>query len=96
MQSGALENEETAGKLRGNQAGSADGDTVQDAGDLIIPESRRAMRVLAAEDNPVFQAMLKTMLTKWGYRGGNRPQRHRGLSDPGSGRTRRAWPYWTG
>jgi diguanylate cyclase (GGDEF)-like protein len=25
------------------------------------------MRVLAAEDNPVFQAMLKTMLTRWGY-----------------------------
>jgi diguanylate cyclase (GGDEF)-like protein len=25
------------------------------------------MRVLAAEDNPVFQSMLKTMLTKWGY-----------------------------
>jgi two-component system cell cycle response regulator len=25
------------------------------------------MRVLAAEDNPVFQSMLKNMLTKWGY-----------------------------
>ena len=25
------------------------------------------MRVLAAEDNPVFQSMLKMMLTKWGY-----------------------------
>jgi diguanylate cyclase (GGDEF)-like protein len=25
------------------------------------------MRVVAAEDNPVFQSMLKTMLTKWGY-----------------------------
>jgi two-component system cell cycle response regulator len=25
------------------------------------------MRVLAAEDNPVFQSMLKSMLTKWGY-----------------------------
>jgi diguanylate cyclase (GGDEF)-like protein len=25
------------------------------------------MRVLAAEDNPVFQSMLRTMLTKWGY-----------------------------
>ena len=24
-------------------------------------------RVLAAEDNPVFQSMLRTMLTKWGY-----------------------------
>jgi PleD family two-component response regulator len=25
------------------------------------------MRVLAAEDNPVFQSMLRTMLTRWGY-----------------------------
>jgi two-component system cell cycle response regulator len=25
------------------------------------------MRVLVAEDNPVFQSMLKMMLTKWGY-----------------------------
>jgi diguanylate cyclase (GGDEF)-like protein len=25
------------------------------------------MRVLAAEDNPVFQSMLRTMLVKWGY-----------------------------
>jgi two-component system cell cycle response regulator len=25
------------------------------------------MRVLAAEDNPVFQSMLRNMLTKWGY-----------------------------
>ena len=25
------------------------------------------MRVLVAEDNPVFQSMLKTMITKWGY-----------------------------
>jgi len=27
----------------------------------------RRMKVLAAEDNPVFQSMLRTMLTKWGY-----------------------------
>jgi two-component system cell cycle response regulator len=27
----------------------------------------RSMKVLAAEDNPVFQSMLRTMLTKWGY-----------------------------
>ena len=27
----------------------------------------RPMRVLAAEDNPVFQSMLRTMLGKWGY-----------------------------
>ncbi|MBZ5619258.1 MAG: diguanylate cyclase [Acidobacteriia bacterium] len=25
------------------------------------------MKILAAEDNPVFQSMLRTMLTKWGY-----------------------------
>ena len=25
------------------------------------------MKVLAAEDNPVFQSMLRSMLTKWGY-----------------------------
>jgi diguanylate cyclase (GGDEF)-like protein len=25
------------------------------------------MRVLAAEDNPVFQSMLRTLLTRWGY-----------------------------
>ena len=29
--------------------------------------SGRRMKVLAAEDNPVFQSMLRTMLTKWGY-----------------------------
>ncbi|MEO8372767.1 MAG: diguanylate cyclase [Candidatus Solibacter sp.] len=34
---------------------------------LAAPDSQRPMRVLAAEDNPVFQAMLKTMLTRWGY-----------------------------
>src|SRR5215471_7851783 len=27
----------------------------------------KAMRVLAAEDNPVFQSMLRTLLRKWGY-----------------------------
>jgi len=27
----------------------------------------RRMQVLVAEDNPVFQAMLRSMLTKWGY-----------------------------
>jgi two-component system cell cycle response regulator len=40
------------------------------AGDVtasVVPHSQRPMRVLAAEDNPVFQAMLKTMLTRWGY-----------------------------
>ncbi|MGO9011217.1 MAG: GGDEF domain-containing protein [Bryobacteraceae bacterium] len=30
-------------------------------------ELNRTMRVLVAEDNPVFQSMLKNMLTKWGY-----------------------------
>ena len=42
------------------------------AGDLTVQpfdvtSAARPMRVLAAEDNPVFQSMLKTMLTKWGY-----------------------------
>ncbi len=30
-------------------------------------ELGQSMRVLVAEDNPVFQSMLKSMLTKWGY-----------------------------
>ena len=34
---------------------------------LVVPDPQRPMRVLAAEDNPVFQTMLKTMLTRWGY-----------------------------
>ncbi|MCX6630235.1 MAG: diguanylate cyclase [Candidatus Solibacter sp.] len=34
---------------------------------LALSPSARPMRVLAAEDNPVFQSMLRTMLTKWGY-----------------------------
>lgn len=34
---------------------------------LAVPSTARPMRVVAAEDNPVFQSMLKTMLTKWGY-----------------------------
>ena len=34
---------------------------------LAPAASAPPMRVLAAEDNPVFQSMLKTMLTKWGY-----------------------------
>jgi CheY-like chemotaxis protein len=29
--------------------------------------SPRRLKVLAAEDNPVFQSMLRAMLTKWGY-----------------------------
>ncbi|HYW42334.1 MAG TPA: diguanylate cyclase [Bryobacteraceae bacterium] len=32
-----------------------------------IPASQRRIKVLAAEDNPVFQSMLRSMLTKWGY-----------------------------
>src|SRR5947209_9421771 len=39
-------------------------------GDLLGPilqSSGQPKRVLAAEDNPVFQSMLRTMLTKWGY-----------------------------
>jgi two-component system cell cycle response regulator len=34
---------------------------------LAPASSGPPMRVLAAEDNPVFQSMLRTMLTKWGY-----------------------------
>jgi diguanylate cyclase (GGDEF)-like protein len=30
-------------------------------------EPNRTMSVLVAEDNPVFQSMLRSMLTKWGY-----------------------------
>ena len=29
--------------------------------------SEGAVRILAAEDNPIFQSMLRSMLTKWGY-----------------------------
>src|SRR5439155_21744792 len=29
--------------------------------------AEKRFKVLAAEDNPVFQTMLRTMLTKWGY-----------------------------
>ncbi|MEI9971317.1 MAG: diguanylate cyclase [Ignavibacteriota bacterium] len=32
-----------------------------------IAEAEHPMKVLAAEDNPVFQSMLSNMLTKWGY-----------------------------
>ena len=35
---------------------------------LATSSSGPPMRVLAAEDNPVFQSMLKSMLTKWGYK----------------------------
>ena len=35
--------------------------------DRLLAAPRRAVRVLAAEDNPVFQSMLRSMLTKWGY-----------------------------
>jgi len=34
---------------------------------LTPAQDGRHMRVLAAEDNPVFQSMLRSMLTKWGY-----------------------------
>ena len=34
----------------------------------MTPDSESPkLKVLAAEDNPVFQSMLRTMLTKWGY-----------------------------
>jgi diguanylate cyclase (GGDEF)-like protein len=32
-----------------------------------VLEAQAPMKVLAAEDNPVFQSMLRVMLTKWGY-----------------------------
>jgi two-component system cell cycle response regulator len=31
------------------------------------PSPDKPMRILAAEDNPVFQSMLRTLLRKWGY-----------------------------
>jgi diguanylate cyclase (GGDEF)-like protein len=34
---------------------------------LTLAHLGRHTRVLAAEDNPVFQSMLRSMLTKWGY-----------------------------
>jgi two-component system cell cycle response regulator len=34
---------------------------------LAANTTGRPMKVLAAEDNPVFQSMLRSMLTKWGY-----------------------------
>src|ERR1035441_6613449 len=34
---------------------------------LVVLPSASPMRVLVAEDNPVFQSMLRNMLTKWGY-----------------------------
>lgn len=46
-----------------NTAGSPEGSTP----DSESATSVRRMRVLAAEDNPVFQSMLRSMLTKWGY-----------------------------
>ena len=32
-----------------------------------IKDAEHPMKVLAAEDNPIFQSMLSNMLTKWGY-----------------------------
>jgi diguanylate cyclase (GGDEF)-like protein len=41
------------------------------AADILDPidaaSAQTPMRVLAAEDNPVFQSMLRTLLRKWGY-----------------------------
>jgi diguanylate cyclase (GGDEF)-like protein len=34
---------------------------------LTLAQDGRHTRVLAAEDNPVFQSMLRSMLNKWGY-----------------------------
>jgi two-component system, cell cycle response regulator len=42
--------------------------TTSDTGELFaLCNAHKSMRVLAAEDNPVFQSMLRTMLTRWGY-----------------------------
>lgn len=46
----------------GNVATLGEAFSETEAGSAIRP-----MKVLAAEDNPVFQSMLRTMLTKWGY-----------------------------
>ena len=32
-----------------------------------VSASHEPMRVLVAEDNPVFQSMLRTILGRWGY-----------------------------
>ena len=32
-----------------------------------VGQRDRPMRILAAEDNPIFQSLLRSMLTKWGY-----------------------------
>ena len=32
-----------------------------------VREDQRRLKVLAAEDNPVFQSMLRNLLTRWGY-----------------------------
>ena len=53
------------------------------------------MRILVAEDNPVFQSMLKNMLGKWGYEvvlADNGELAWRILQEA---RLRR-WPSWTG
>jgi diguanylate cyclase (GGDEF)-like protein len=45
--------------------------TLPIAADILDPidaaSAQTPMRVLAAEDNPVFQSMLRTLLRKWGY-----------------------------
>jgi two-component system cell cycle response regulator len=42
--------------------------TMTPANELALPgKTAKPMKVLAAEDNPVFQSMLRSMLTKWGY-----------------------------
>lgn len=44
-------------------------EAVESRGSLVLTGSvpTKTKRVLAAEDNPVFQSMLRSMLTKWGY-----------------------------
>ncbi len=44
-----------------------DRETAAGAAPLSAMPEGRGIRVLAAEDNPVFQSMLRSMLGKWGY-----------------------------
>jgi diguanylate cyclase (GGDEF)-like protein len=40
---------------------------IKSGSEIPLEPDGRPMRVLAAEDNPVFQSMLKAMLGRWGY-----------------------------
>lgn len=58
----------SADKLFGEKSvGSIYIEAAQPVIDGGLALSERRLKVLAAEDNPVFQSMLRAMLTKWGY-----------------------------